>query len=656
VRVGLRLIALISLLAAPARAAFTNLGNGGRAPGMGDAFVAIADDVYAVYYNPAGLAQLERPQVSMSYSKHHVGLSDGSDLGTTELSYAHPLKKGRWGGLGTAYHRFALDSLYNESQLYVSWGKRVWRRPSGGQLLAGLSMKYLTRGFSAGDEASNAMNQLNATGQADPVLSGESGTSAIDIDAGFLYRFPRRFQVGLMIQHLNEPDVGFAGSDKLGRNVRLGLAYKSLWMNLTGEFRMDSAPDGSKDKDVVLAAERFFPTLTMGQFGVRSSLGFGSRQWKQLTMGFSYRINKIQADYGFVLPIGSVKGTVGTHRVALGFHFGAPTAEEEITQDLLLQAKRMRDGKGAGLGNEFNDTLRPRDLDDPDLRDVKLYVNNGEYRKAHRKLIEIAKELPPDEAMIRLSNRLALVAYFYPELTNPTVGWQTVLDRGIKHFLWARDRAAMLHASYALNIQPNNPQLDKFVTQMEDGVGVKADRLPTDHPRTYIAELLFRVEAAYNRGEHEKVLTINEDILMLEPNNVTALERVGSTFYVLKQYDQALATWQRALPLETNEREKRALMQYMNRARTELGLAPGAEPPPLKFKRQARPSLLKRELPRAKARRGDPRDIPRLYQKGVENYARGEMIQATALFMRILQIDPDNTDARKALDRIRRRR
>lgn len=651
----LRLGTVLVLLAAPVQAAFDNLGHGGRAPGLGDAFTAIADDVYAIYYNPAGLAQLERPMVSMGYAKHHMGLSDGSELGTTELSYAHPLKSGRWGGIGAAYQNLSLDGLYSESQLYVSWGKRILQRASGSRLLGGLSIKHLSRGFTPGDEAANAMTGLATNiGVPDPVLANSQSTSALDLDVGFLYRFPKKFQIGLMIQHFNEPDIGFTGSDKLARNVRLGIGYKSLWMNLVGEFRMDSAPDGSSDKDIIIAGERYFPTLTMGQFGVRSSIGFGARQWKQITMGFSYRINKIQADYGMVLPIGGVKGTAGTHRIALSFHFGAPTPDEEITQDLLMQAKRMREGKGPGFGYEFNDTLRPRDLDDKDLRDVRLLVNNGEYRKAHRALIRLAKNLPPDESLIRLSNRLALVAYFYPEIKDPSVGWQTILDRSIKHFLWARDSAAMLHGSYAISMQPSNPQLLKFIEQMEEGVGIKADRLPVGHPRTFIDELLYRAEAAYNRGEHKRVIDINLDILMLEPNNVTALERVGSTFFVLEEYELALKTWRRALPLETNTREKRVLMQYMNRAREKLGLKPGAKPAPIK-RRKLKPSPLA-QTRKLKVHRGDPRNIPRFYQKGVEHYARGEMIQATAFFMRILQIDPDNNDARKALDRIRRRR
>lgn len=40
-------------------------GSGARALGMGGAFTAIADDATAAWWNPAGLAQLERPEVSI---------------------------------------------------------------------------------------------------------------------------------------------------------------------------------------------------------------------------------------------------------------------------------------------------------------------------------------------------------------------------------------------------------------------------------------------------------------------------------------------------------------------------------------------------------------------------------------------------------------
>ena len=133
--------------------------------------------------------------------------------------------------------------------------------------------------------------------------------------------------------------MGFAGPDKLPMNMRTGIAYKSLWMNLAGELQLDKAPDGTTDKNLIVAAERFFPTLDRGQFGLRGSLGMGSREWRQITMGGAYRINKIQLDYAFLLPLGTFKGSDGTHRLALTLHFGAPTAEDEISREVLARAK-----------------------------------------------------------------------------------------------------------------------------------------------------------------------------------------------------------------------------------------------------------------------------------------------------------------------------
>lgn len=52
------------LLAEQSRTAFTLQGAGARAIGTGGAFIAVADDATAVSFNPAGLAQLLRPEFS----------------------------------------------------------------------------------------------------------------------------------------------------------------------------------------------------------------------------------------------------------------------------------------------------------------------------------------------------------------------------------------------------------------------------------------------------------------------------------------------------------------------------------------------------------------------------------------------------------------
>lgn len=55
------------------------VGSGARAIGMGSAFIAVADDATAASWNPAGLTQLERPELSLVYSSKFFSEEFSSD-------------------------------------------------------------------------------------------------------------------------------------------------------------------------------------------------------------------------------------------------------------------------------------------------------------------------------------------------------------------------------------------------------------------------------------------------------------------------------------------------------------------------------------------------------------------------------------------------
>ena len=57
------------------------LGIGARAMAMGSAYTAVSDDLSAIYYNPAGLTQIERHEVMVGYlwSDPHIKESSSSD-------------------------------------------------------------------------------------------------------------------------------------------------------------------------------------------------------------------------------------------------------------------------------------------------------------------------------------------------------------------------------------------------------------------------------------------------------------------------------------------------------------------------------------------------------------------------------------------------
>lgn len=83
--------------------AYLRLGAGARPLGMGGAFVALADDVTASYWNPAGLGQLERSQLAAMYSLMSM------DRMHNFASYVHPL--GKIGTVGISWLNFGVYDI-----------------------------------------------------------------------------------------------------------------------------------------------------------------------------------------------------------------------------------------------------------------------------------------------------------------------------------------------------------------------------------------------------------------------------------------------------------------------------------------------------------------------------------------------------------------
>ena len=84
---------------------FNPVGSGARAMGMGGAFIAVADDATAASWNPAGLIQLELPEVSMVGSYFNIreelessshpeasGMNEKSSYNLNYLGFAYPFK------------------------------------------------------------------------------------------------------------------------------------------------------------------------------------------------------------------------------------------------------------------------------------------------------------------------------------------------------------------------------------------------------------------------------------------------------------------------------------------------------------------------------------------------------------------------------------
>ena len=164
-----------------------------------------------------------------------------------------------------------------------------------------------------------------------------------------------------------------------------------------------------------------------------------------------------------------------------------------------------------------------------------------------------------------------------------------------------------------------------------------------------LKELLSRIESSYRRGEYDKGLALVKEVLQMKRTDLSSFDRIGSTYFVLGRYAEALTVWEPGLAEQQDSTKRKELASSIALARTSLGLEVPARP------RTRKPRGRRTGHSQAPLR---PSGVLAALRQGVEHYARGEYLQASSLFMRALELDGANAKAQgsRAPPTCRRRR
>lgn len=637
-----------ALLARPlsSHGAFEDLGAGARAPGMSDAFVAVADDVYALHYNPAGLSRLQRPEVGASYTRLLLGLSDDSNVSTMFFGYAHPLAKNR-GTVATAWQQLGLNSgLYQEQTFSLAYGRGAWL-VGPGRLRAGGALRYLRRGFGSFPEASNSINGITATGRPDPVLAGKSSVGAMDADLGVLYELRRYYTLGLALKHLTQPNVALGpASDKVPMALALGLNYGNLLSNLGLQYDGAKAPTGARDHNFTFAAERWLPRVIHGDFGLRGGLSVGSRNRRQVTAGLSYRAGRMTIDYGFALWATAPSAASGSHRVSFALRFGSPREPDESLVMILEAMQRLKQGTlpdlppaGVGLTQEQKAQV------DEYAAVAGSLQKEAKYQAALERLSQALSVSPGDTVLMQSYARLNWVAQQVkglPSFKSDPV--EAAWHQGILAYLSQDEAEAIRKVSEALSLDTENKALDGFLAQLEVATGLKRPDIPKVSPKRMRLEVvLAQANAAIEDGRFEEAASLSRQVLEEDPSSVPALENLGTAHFASGDYEASLQAWEKAYALERPARRSaleghlKSLRAVVEKRRAEAAAAAAAA--------TARPAGP--QVPPL-----SPKELRRLYNEGIDHYASGRLKEAKDVFERVLKADPGYTPARKALRRV----
>jgi len=296
---------------------YDNSGYGARATGMG-AFIGLADDPSAIFYNPAGIAQLERPQIYFMYDKR------------SKFTFEDNENPYLFSGVGVypLNHKFRL--FLGGSQ------KGSWADPTGivtnniGIIgIAGWVIPDLSLGF-------NGKFLYN---------SNYGKKKGVDFDLGMFYRFSPKFSFGIALENALATDMTPDNSDTLGYAIRegkLGFAYHFDWERystiLAWDLRLKNSVE-PENKTYTLSSfgvEEWILTGNSLSFGLRGGYTFGKQYEQDInqpSFGFSVRYKgesqTFQLDYSFQkYPYKSDKSLTGDHRVSFSILFGGANENE----------------------------------------------------------------------------------------------------------------------------------------------------------------------------------------------------------------------------------------------------------------------------------------------------------------------------------------
>ena len=359
-----------------------NLGVGARALALGNAYVAVPHDATAIYWNPAGLDYIQRKNASLFYTNLLAGTQ------YYFAGYVHPtISIGTFGvgiiniGIGDIEERDGNAvsggiGTYSNYEILFAYSKQLpWN------LAVGLNLKFDHQSYSG-------------------FMLSDVGTSATGIgtDVGVLFRpnltnfMLDGLSVGLTVQNLIGSRLKMeTATDINPLNVRFGLAKPFLKNEFGNQLTifMDIEQGAKVPFKFHAGTEYVFQNMAMLRVGMNNS---------QLAFGAGAMFNMFQLDYSFgkFAP----HDLSSSHRVSFSMHFGK--SKDELIK-IAAENRRQEMERMAEQQVQFERNQRIAES----LERGKQYLKDGEYERALSEfnfIMQYERELPNAPVILEAKN------------------------------------------------------------------------------------------------------------------------------------------------------------------------------------------------------------------------------------------------------------
>lgn len=302
---------------------FMAIGVGARALGMGSAQVAIVNDVTAGYWNPAGLAKMNYPQVALMHDEQFGGLVN-YNYGSVAIPYGKDMS------FGISAIRLSVDGIPDTRNALIDarTGEVIFDITNPN---ARIDPSKVTQ-FSNTDWAfygtfSKRQSDKFYWGANIKVISrtiAEYSALGIGFDVGALYEPIDDLYLGANLMDITTTLVAWDGgrNELISPTAKFGVAYGFEFLG--GRFLP------ALDFDMRFENRRFAATFNVGpvSFDVRAGMEYSFRNLfmiragytdvKQFTAGAGVKLPKLNIDYSYAQFSGSEEETLkATHRISI---------------------------------------------------------------------------------------------------------------------------------------------------------------------------------------------------------------------------------------------------------------------------------------------------------------------------------------------------
>lgn len=280
-------------------AAYLKMGVGARAIGMGEAFVGVAEGGISSFWNPAGLSQITRPELSAMHADLNLDrkyefmnfAAPANDKVTWGVSWIHSSIDGierRAGAADVGYAPGDLMGYFDDKENSIS-GSLAFK--STEKVSLGASLKYLSHDLYTND------------------------ADGMGLDVGLLFRANEDFSVGLAVKEIGASlkwNTASGRKDDVPVNATVGFMYTPL-QNVTMALDVNKIED--MDTRVNFGVEGVFNDTVALRAGVHDG---------DLTAGLGLVLKDWNLDYAFAeQEIGDI------HRISGSVKFGGPGEDEK---------------------------------------------------------------------------------------------------------------------------------------------------------------------------------------------------------------------------------------------------------------------------------------------------------------------------------------